>query len=760
MQDSIFHTSPNGENAAPGDLSMRDVLAMQDKIPRENPDDTLDDERVQLVMRFKRKAEDSEKRKMAVERWKEADRFIDGDQWSETDLGKLDPHQSHLTINRVFTVQETRVALMTENLEQVEVLPRDAADDTFAQELDGFLIHEWERQGWSSVFATVLWQASAHSTAFIKTYWDVHAEGGRGAAKLEPVSNYDLFIHEKARIREGKLVAKYVIHRFELTRNEILQIYNKDIIETPPEVPRSKNPTQGDAQTSGLLGDDATDSIFMTGKPSTTAASDDSRAPEYVAPQDTYEVLECWYMDDEHVETEEYDDVEQPKTKRMYPNGRILTVCNGRLLFDAPNPLGFFPFVPITERPTISEIYPPSTINHIVGPQREYNKRRSQISDHAELCANPIKVISSIAAVEQDTHTNKPGHTFISMDAQSPDGGIRFLDPPPLGAEAKEGAVFAHQDIDEISSMHEVNRGEEPTQARSGVAIEHLKQSGRTRTSWHSSNVDVGLLQTYRNVISMYLDFVDDARKYRFTDPETLEQVFGEFNPQAHILPNRQKRIMEIEAQIQALEAQKLFVAEQVNSEFAVTPEGEATMAADEEVAAILQQIDQEVMYLLSEIQVVEQMPASDLVSFDISIQTGTRHLSLQALASLVIQLYEMKVITAETLLKRLQFPGWQKALNLKREEQALIAQAQQEMEEIQFERDRQLQREKQDQLIDLERERAETQVEAKEAEARGDIELQEEKAEDDLELERLKGEVQLRIAKAKAAKQTTKPKK
>lgn len=746
MQDSIFHTSPNGDNAVPGDLSMREMLAAQDKIPRDNPDDTLDDERVQLVMRFYNQAKDSEKRKTAVGRWQEADRFIDGDQWSEADLAKLDPHQARLTINRVFAVQETRVALMTENLVQVEVLPRDAADDTFAQELDGFLIHEWERQGWSSVFAIALWQASAHSTAFIKTYWDVHAEGGRGAVKLEPVSNYDLFIHEKARIREGKLLAKYVIHRFELTRNEILQIYNKDIVETPPEVPRTKNPTQGDPQTSALLGQDATDTIFMTGKPSPTTASDDSRAPEYVPPQDTYEVLECWYMDDEHVETEEFDDVEQPKTRQLYPNGRILTVCNGRLLYDAPNPLGFFPFVPITERPTISEVYPPSTINHIVGPQREYNKRRSQISDHAELCANPIKVISSIAAVEQDTHTNKPGHTFISMDAQSPDGGIRFLDPPPLGPEAKEGAVFSHQDIDEISSMHEINRGEEPKNPRSGVALNILQQSGQTRTSWHSDNNDVGLLQVYRNAISMYLDFVDDIRKYRFTDPETLEMSFGEFNPQAHILPNRQKRIMEIEVQIQELEAQKLF-AQDGN-------------VPEEEVMAILEQIDQQVAFLLGEIQVVEQMPASDLVSFDVSIQTGTRHLSLQALASLVIQLYEMNVITAETLLKRLQFPGYQKALQLKREEQMLIAQAQQEVEEIQFERQRQLQREKQDQMIDLERERADTQVDAKEAEAEGDIRLQQEKAEDDLELERLKGEVQLRIAKAKAAKTSTKSKK
>ena len=237
QEDSIFTTDPNMQNGAMGDMTLREMLAAQDKIPHDNPEETLDDERVQLVMRFFNESKESEKRMTAVGRWQQSDRFIDGEHWTETETNALDPHQAQLTINRVFPVQETRVALMTENLVQVEVLPRDAADDTFAKELDGFLIHEWERQGWSSVFAITLWQASAHSTAFIKTYWDVHAEGGRGAAKLEPVSNYDLFIHEKARIRDGRLIAKYVVHRFELTRNQILSIYNKDIVETPPEVP-------------------------------------------------------------------------------------------------------------------------------------------------------------------------------------------------------------------------------------------------------------------------------------------------------------------------------------------------------------------------------------------------------------------------------------------------------------------------------------------------------------------------------------------
>lgn len=734
QQESFLSTRP--ESAVNGGMSMRAILAAQDKIPRDNPEDTEDDERVVLVQRFYREAKDSARRKEAVARWQEADRFIDGQQWDQATLNSMDPHQSRLVINRVFPVQETRVALMTENLVQVEVLPRDAADDTFAKELDGFLIHEWERQGWSSVFAITLWQASAHSTAFIKTYWDVHAEGGLGAAKLEPISNYDLFIHEKAKIREGKLRAKFVIHRFELTRNQILQIYNRDIVETPPEVPRGSRARKGDPATSGLLGDEATDTIFMTGKPSANSTDSDSRPPDYTPPKDNYEVLECWYMDDEMVETEEFDDVQRPKAKLKYPNGRIITVCNGRVLYDAPNKLGFFPFVPITERPDVDKVYPPSTINHLVSPQREYNKRRSQLSDHAELCANPIMVISNAASIEQETHVNRPGARLVTMDASSPDGGIRFILPPPLGTEVHEGVALSHQDIDEISSMHEINRGEDTGQARSGVALNILQQSGKTRTSWHSDNNDVGLTQVYYNVISMYLDFVDEPRKYRFTNPESLEMTFGEFNPQAHVLPNRQSRMMEIEVKIQDLEAQKIMIEEQGVSE--------------EELVEMLAYIDQLIAYEYHQIDIVEAMPASDLVTFDISIQTGTRHLSLQALASLVIQLYEMNVITAQTLLEALRFPGWQKALTLKREEQAAIAQAQQEVEEAEFERQRQLQREKNDQLMELEDTRADAKVEIEEAQTEGDIQLQEEKHEDEMELERLKGEVQLKIAKAK----------
>ena len=438
------------------------------------------------------------------------------------------------------------------------------------------------------------------------------------------------------------------------------------------------------------------------------------------------------------VETEEFDDVQQsqPKTKKRYPNGRIITICNGRVLYDEPNQLGFFPFVPITERPMLTDIYPPSTITHLIQPQKEYNKRRSQLADHAELCCNPIMIISSLAAIEQDTVANKPGARLVSMDGQSPDGGIRFVVPPPLGDEVGEGVVLSHQDIDEISSMHEINRGEEPQQARSGVALNILQQSGKTRTSWHSDNNDVGLLQVYRNAISMYLDFVDEARKYRFTDPESLEMMYSEFNPQEHILPNRQKRILEIQSMIEELQMQMMMAQEQG--------------LAEEELMAIGQQIEERIVYLMSEIDIVEAMPAHDLVSFDITIQTGTRHLSTQAVASLSVQLKEMGTITDQTLLERLKFPGWRKAIMLKREENRMMAEAQEAATEAEFERERQLQREKNDQMMELEETRADTKIEIEEAATEGDIKLQEEKHDDAKELERIKGQQAVKVAKAK----------
>ena len=69
-----------------------------------------------------------------------------------------------------------------------------------------YVSHEWERNNWLSVFGIALKQMVSHSTSFLKIFWDIHGDGGRGTVKVEAVSNYDLFNDEGAMIRDGKLV--------------------------------------------------------------------------------------------------------------------------------------------------------------------------------------------------------------------------------------------------------------------------------------------------------------------------------------------------------------------------------------------------------------------------------------------------------------------------------------------------------------------------------------------------------------------------
>ena len=99
------------------------------------------------------------------------------------------------------------------------------------------------------------------------------------------------------------------------------------------------------------------------------------------------------------------------------------------------------------------------------------------------------------------------------------------------------------------------------------------------------------------------------------------------------------------------------------------------------------------IMQLRQEIREVNELPASDLVSLDIRIMTGTRSLTQSAKTALAFQLYEADVISSYTLMKDLKYPDFQNAYLLHRQEQQQAAQAQAEAEQLAFEREKELER-------------------------------------------------------------------
>ena len=630
---------------------------------RENPDTTLPDDRVKLTNKFYSDSNTHKVRTEAVKWWQEADRLYNGDHWS--DSGKMEAWRAKLVSNLVYPIVEKYLSIIIDKVPEIEIAPREPEDHVIAKSIDRYFAHEWEQKNWISTIGMAIEKAIIRNIGFLKVFWDVHSEGGRGGPHISSVSAYDLYLHPDAVIRDGQIQTKYAIHRFRMTREQIIAKYNVDTAK-PPE-PQQAMSFMGGRPQASMMG-----SPEVGGTRSISGSSSTSQNPnKQENPQEGYDIFEMWYMDDSRVETAEFDPTDQRTTAPVkplhYPNGRIITMSNNMILYDGPNQLGFFPFIALTPAPDDERIYRKSMINHIASPQLEYNKRRSQLADHASHSANPMIEISVTSNISADTPLNQPGRKFVNRTPEIP--GIRVIEMPKLGPEITQAMMMAHQDVQEISGIYEVNRGKDPAGDQSGVALERLQNEGESRTNMRMLFVDQGLKQLVRCIVSMFLDFISDERKFAFIGDDA-QFMFESFNPIQQLLPRRMGRIMEIESMIMQLQQDMQF----------------ATMESAGDNT--LQIIQQRIQNLEREIQIIIRMPAHDLVSLDIKISMGTRTMSQTAKAALAVQLHQTPsssgygtVFDDQALLEFLEIPGWQEIMARQQAAAAIIAE---EMEKMQ----------------------------------------------------------------------------
>ena len=650
-------------------LDYRGSLVDQNIIEPMDPDDTPVQESVKFVERFKRESEQSDIRQAAVTLWEQADNMIEGKHWSGANTSKRRNNwKAKLTINRIFGVQEKAVSLLVEMLPEMEILPRDPASVVPAEMMDNFFRHEWDRRSWGTTLAMIADKANAQRTAFIKTYWDAHGDGGRGTVRLEPMSNYRLFFHSGTLIRDGKVRTKGVVHSFDMTRNEVISKYGVDPEGSINQMQGRREPINGASPALNLMTKNEMGVGETTYIGGSTPFNDAQDSPNVQKQKDTYEVLECWYMDDARVETPEFDGSTRPITPLLYPHGRVITTCNRRLLFDGPNPLRFFPFVALSTKMDLDRIFGPSMINQITEPQQDLNKRRSQFADHAALTANPMGLASGGSGLDADKMKANPGEIHMTFDMD----GFKWIAPPELGREVSESVAMDIQDIEHISGMEELLQGQEPNRIESGIGIEKVQNAARTRSNLRSMFFDAGLRACAENVISMFLDFVKQPRQFRFLNIRALEQQFGMFDPQTMVLPHRQSRKAELEQQVFQIQSD---------------------MMMSEPAPDLIASANARIQSLREEIEAVDRLPASDLVSFDIRIMSGTRSLTQSAKTALTFQAFESQAISRYTLLKELKYPDYQNAYLLKMQEEQQAAESQAQAEQMAFEREVELER-------------------------------------------------------------------
>jgi hypothetical protein len=189
-------------------------------------------------------------------------------------------------------------------------------------------------------------------------------------------------------------------------------------------------------------------------------------------------VLEMWCRDYTIIDIEENG---EKKKKIKYPKGRVILVAPelGLVLEDKQNPYdtGRFPFFLFKDIDVPFQFWGEGEVKWLLSPQQEANDLYNQIIDNAKHTANMQWVIDKNAGIPKGELTNRPG----LIVRKNPGSEVRRDSPPAMPMYVHQMIDTLKSDIEVISGVHDVTRGQTPTGIQSAAAIVALQEAAQIR---------------------------------------------------------------------------------------------------------------------------------------------------------------------------------------------------------------------------------------------------------------------------------------
>lgn len=194
-------------------------------------------------------------------------------------------------------------------------------------------------------------------------------------------------------------------------------------------------------------------------------------------------VLEVWCRDYTTIDVEETeeDGTIVKKKKRKYPKGRVIISAPelGLILEDKKNPYksGRFPFFLFKDIDVPFQFWGEGEVKWLLSPQKQINDLYNQVIDNAKNTANAQWIIDKNAGIPKDSLTNRPGLII----RKNPGTDIHRESPPSMPMYVQEMISTLKMDVEVISGVHDVTRGETPSGIQSAAAIQALQEAAQTR---------------------------------------------------------------------------------------------------------------------------------------------------------------------------------------------------------------------------------------------------------------------------------------
>lgn len=174
-----------------------------------------------------------------------------------------------------------------------------------------------------------------------------------------------------------------------------------------------------------------------------------------------------------------------------YPNGRYAVVANGMLLkYQEVLPYGFknmpnpYPVVEFPDIELAGQFWPTSTVEQLVGPQREYNELRQKLINHLNKQSHPKVIVHAMSKWPENAWTDEAGEV-IRIIAMPGVMEPKIVTPPPISQDLWHAMDTIRGEMDEISSLPPVVAGEAAS-TTSGFQVNLLQEA---TDSVHSPDV-------------------------------------------------------------------------------------------------------------------------------------------------------------------------------------------------------------------------------------------------------------------------------
>jgi hypothetical protein len=164
-----------------------------------------------------------------------------------------------------------------------------------------------------------------------------------------------------------------------------------------------------------------------------------------------------------------------------YPNGRVISWANGKLLYDRPSPYqdGEFPYVAFRDVVIPDFWFGLGEVHHIVNLQLLHDDTIEMMKlAHLYMSMGKL-IVDRSTGIEEGTIRNMPAEILWPRDGTS--DRIHWLHAPNPPAEWYTHTASIERWIDTVTGRHDVTRGINPPGVRSGRMLNALNASANVR---------------------------------------------------------------------------------------------------------------------------------------------------------------------------------------------------------------------------------------------------------------------------------------